>query len=179
MKRGRMELIKLALEGDKDAFAGLVRLHWTRLLRLARSVAGTIEAEDIVQDSFIIAWDKLGSLKQKDRFTQWISKIVYRQSLKYARQRSRFVPLFPSSRTEKTIQTGSDLTMDFEKALLSLTPKQRAVMYMNIIENKNDDEIAGILGIRKSTVRAFRKKARDRLARFYKEYSYENTSIAI
>ncbi len=91
-----------AREGDREAFAGLVERHWARLVRLARSMVGDAEAEDTVQEVLILAWRKLGTLRDVDAFSGWLTRIVSRLCLRTARGAQRLVPLERYSEPLKT-----------------------------------------------------------------------------
>ncbi len=45
------------MDGDRDAFSDLAAAHWRRLLGLARSIVADLEAEDVVQEALIKAWE--------------------------------------------------------------------------------------------------------------------------
>ena len=84
------DLVQAALAGNRDAFGSLVESHWDRLVRLARSVVGDAEAEDVVQDSLVVAWTRLAGLSDPRRFGAWVSRIVFRRCLRAShRQRGR------------------------------------------------------------------------------------------
>lgn len=57
-------LVRLAQQGDANAFSSLVERHWGRLVPFARSVLGDAEAEDAVQDALVVAWGKLAGLAE-------------------------------------------------------------------------------------------------------------------
>jgi len=156
------ELVRQARLGDHGAFGQLVERHWARLVRLARSVVGEAEAEDAVQDGLIRAWRKLPQLAKPMAFGAWVSRVVVRVCLKRARPRSaNFVPLENSPEPHSTPNPGAE--MDMGRLLSSLAPRQRAVMHLTVVEGMTDSEIASLLGIAASSVRAHRHRARVRL----------------
>ena len=61
-------LILRARDHDVDAFSEWIQTHWVRLVGFARSTVGDSDAEDIVQDSLVIAWAKIGSLRAPEAF---------------------------------------------------------------------------------------------------------------
>jgi RNA polymerase sigma-70 factor (ECF subfamily) len=163
MKR-ESELVRRASQGDQAAFGQLVEIHWSRLVRLARSVVGEAEAEDAAQDGLIQAWRKLPQLADPAAFGSWLSRVVVRICIRRARaQRSGFVSLekFPEPR----IRTNPEAAIDVARLLGSLAPRQRAVMHLTVVEGMTDSEIAPLLGITAASVRAHRHRARERLER--------------
>ncbi|MDQ3069167.1 MAG: RNA polymerase sigma factor [Acidobacteriota bacterium] len=75
-------LVRLARQGDRDAFAGLVGRHQQSAWRVAMAALGRPEeAEDAAQDGFISAWRNLEHLRDDDRFRPWLLSIVWRKAL--------------------------------------------------------------------------------------------------
>ena len=158
------ELVRRASQGDKQAFGQLVENHWSRLVRLARSVVGEADAEDAVQDGLIRAWKKLSQLADPAAFGPWVSRVVVRVCLKRARsRRTTLVPL--EAAPEPRFHPNPGAGMDVARLLASLTPRQRAVMHLTVVEGMTDSEIAPLLGISAASVRVHRHRARGRLER--------------
>lgn len=164
------ELVRRARAGDQVAFGHLVEQHWARLVRLARSVTGEADAEDAVQDGLIRAWRRLSQLTEPAAFGSWLSRVVMRVCLRRARSRAAaFVSL------EGVGEPHSNSTpwaaLDVGRLLASLPPRQRAVMHMTVVEGMTDGEIAPLLGIAASSVRAHRHRARQRLEQHFQQRS--------
>lgn len=156
-------LAQRAVAGDREAFAAIIECRWAALVRLARSVLGDLEAEDAVQDGLIAAWGKLGSLRDPSRCSAWLSRIVVRTCLKRLRRRRFLLPLASApERTERSNPTGR---LEVERILAALAPRQRAVMHLTAVEGMSDREIGDVLRISAGSVRAHRRRARDRLER--------------
>ncbi|MGE5236113.1 MAG: RNA polymerase sigma factor [Acidobacteriota bacterium] len=155
-------LVISAQGGSKEAFGTLVELHWARLVRLARSVVGELDAEDVAQESLVVAWRKLHELNVPARFPSWLSRIVFRRCLRRARQAGRLVPL---ETVREPAHDGDPIDRLVVWQLLGrLAPRQRAVLHLTVVEGMTDGEIAGALGITAGSVRAHRKRARNRIA---------------
>lgn len=160
--KSESELVRRARRGDQGAFGQLVEVHWARLVRLARSVVGEAEAEDAVQDGLIRAWRKLSQLANPEAFGSWVSRVVVRICLRRARvSRPGFVSLEVSP--EPRAHTNPGAAIDVARLLASLSPRQRAVMHMTVVEGMTDSEIASVLGISAASVRVHRHRARGRL----------------
>jgi RNA polymerase sigma-70 factor (ECF subfamily) len=156
-------LVRLAQEGDSSAFSQLVERHWGRLVPFARSVLGDADAEDAVQDALVVAWGKLGALVEPAAFRSWVLRILGRLCFRRARLGRRFrslvgVPEPSDSRTESISQT-----IDVERTLGLLAPRQRAVMHLTVVEGMSDSEIGVVMGIDAASVRSHRRRARERL----------------
>lgn len=159
------ELVGAARQGDERAFGCLVERHWRRLVALARSVGGEVEAEDVVQDSLIAAWRRLGALREDGAFLGWTMRIVFRASLRRARRRALWRPLSrlfepPDPREDPSAGAGT-----VDRLLARLAPRQRAVMHLTVVEEMTDREIGAALGIEPASVRSHRRRARGQLQR--------------
>ena len=161
--KNESELVHRASRGDREAFGQLVERHWARLVRLARSIVGEAEAEDAVQDGLIRAWSKLSQLVNPEAFGYWVSRVVVRVCLRRARASRPGVSLEASP--EPRVRTNPGATIDLERLLASLSPRQRAVMHLTVVEGMTDSEIAPCLGISAASVRVHRHRARERLER--------------
>jgi len=168
--KDELELVHRASSGDQAAFGLLVEHHWARLVRLARSVTGPADAEDAVQDGLIRAWKKLSQLADPAAFGSWLSRVVLRVCLKRARSRaSGFVSL--ETVREPQSNPNPEAALDAGRWLASLPPRQRAVMHLTVVEGMTDSEIAPLLGIAASSVRAHRHRARQHLGRHFQRRS--------
>ena len=156
-------LVRLAQQGDANAFSSLVERHWGRLVPFARSVLGDAEAEDAVQDALVVAWGKLGGLAEPAAFRAWVLRILGRLCFRRARFRRRFLSLVgipepPDPATESVGQA-----FEVERILRTLAPRQRAVMHLTVVEGMSDSEIGTVMGIDAASVRSHRRRARERL----------------
>lgn len=157
------ELVTAAREGDGRAFSTLIERHWARLVRLARSVAGDVDAEDLVQDCLVTAWGKLAALRDPGCFLPWMTRSVARASVRRARRRAWLRPL--ERWTEPTDPGGGHPaeSVHVEGVLRRLAPRQRVVMHLTVVEGLSDREIGAALGIDAASVRSHRRRARERL----------------
>ncbi len=155
------DLVRLAREGDREAFGDLVERHWQELVALARGVlAADLEAEDLVQDALVHAWQRLWTLRDPERFGAWMRRIVTRRCLTRARRRR------PQEPIESAIEAGAagpidaapepGHRLDAARLLAALAPKQRAALYLTWIEGCTDREAGRAMGLRPSTVRVHR-----------------------
>jgi RNA polymerase sigma-70 factor (ECF subfamily) len=81
-------LAERARRGDREAFASLVRLHQPALSRFAgRAAASREEADDVVQESFLRAWQQMGRFRPGTNFRAWVFTIA--RFLMMARRKDR------------------------------------------------------------------------------------------
>ena len=160
------DLVRAARGGDREAFGLLVERSWERLVRLARSVLGDLEAEDAAQEGLVVAWSRLERLADPERFDAWVSRIVFRRSLRRARRSAGRLSLEalpePSANPDLVGRLGA------WQVLTRLAPRQRAVLHLSVVEGLTDSEIAPLLGITPASVRSHRRRARESAARMLK-----------
>jgi RNA polymerase sigma-70 factor (ECF subfamily) len=145
-----------------DALSGLYQLHATELLNLARRLTGSLpDAEDVVQDLFVGLPEAIGRYREQGYLRAWLRRLTIRLAL--MRLRSGRL------RREETIETHSpsvpgDVLGDtaVREAMATLTPDDRAIVILKIVEGYDHREIAELLGIRRGTseVRLHRALAR-------------------
>ena len=84
-------LIEAARAGDREAFGGLVSLHERVVLRTALAALGSREdAEDVTQEAFLVAWQKLPGFRGESTFRTWLLTITWRKALDRRRARRRW-----------------------------------------------------------------------------------------
>ncbi|MCS7314278.1 MAG: sigma-70 family RNA polymerase sigma factor, partial [Bryobacterales bacterium] len=114
------ELVRLAQEGDAEAFAELVARHESSIFRLARNITQNAEdAEDVLQETFLKAYEHLGEFRGDSKFYTWLVRIAVNQALMKLRRRKsdRSVSL------DETFDTGEE-TLVREIAVWTEDPEQ-------------------------------------------------------
>lgn len=153
------DLVDRARHGDRDAYGELVEMMWPQLLALARAIlAGDAEAEDQVQEALVHAWSRLGSLRRPDRFPAWIRRIVSRRCFSHGRRRRSSAEIVPEAAPQSPLER-----IDLVRVLKRLAPRQRAVVYLTLVEGHSASEAAAMLGILPATARVHRHRGLARL----------------
>jgi RNA polymerase sigma-70 factor, ECF subfamily len=145
-------LVLRAQDGDRDSFALLTRTY----LRAAYSVALAIlrrpsDAEDVAQDSLLLAFERLNSCREPERFAGWFLQIVRNQARNALTSRKlRDVPAQePSEEVSGELATPDSSTYrdHLLKALGKLTAVRREVVLLHDLEGWTHPEIASALQI--------------------------------
>jgi RNA polymerase sigma-70 factor, ECF subfamily len=176
-------LVGRARQGDRTAFEKLVRRHLKASYTVALAeLADVGDAEDAVQDSFIIALERLDDCRDGAAFGAWLRQIV-RNRARSVRRRERVrqtealdeVPVAASTDDPLRDLERSRLRRQLESAMQTLAPVQRAVVLMHDMEGYRHREIAVDLGIPEGTVRSHlyyaRRALRQQLGALYPEQS--------
>ena len=145
-------LVLRAREGDTEAFAALAAafLRASYLTALA-IVARPNDAEDVAQDAFVVALERIDSCREPERFARWLLQIVRNRALNcLERRRLRDVPRNESS-VDVALEPPSigigQLRARLLHALLHVSEIQREVVLLHDVEEWTHLEIAAALGI--------------------------------
>jgi len=124
------ELVRLALDGNEDAFTFLVRRYQRRLTAFLGQLVGDIElAKELCQEAFIRAWNALERFNPKYRFSTWLFRIGHNLGIDHLRRRKlKTVALYRTDRDGDEVElVVEDQTKDplghFENAELATSLK--------------------------------------------------------
>ncbi|HEV3279187.1 MAG TPA: sigma-70 family RNA polymerase sigma factor [Terriglobia bacterium] len=183
-------LVTAAKGGDYDAFEQLVNRYERKIYRLGLNITGNAEdAEDVLQETFLKAFENLSRFREDSRFYTWIVRIGVNQALMKLRKR----------RTDKSVslddpieENGEVIPRDFadwkpnpeqllgrtetreimEKAIQNLPDSFRTVFQLRDVEGLSTEETAEMLGLTISAVKArlfrARLRLREELAKVFK-----------
>jgi RNA polymerase sigma-70 factor (ECF subfamily) len=183
-------LVTQAREGDTASFAELVRRYEGKIFRLAQHITQNREdAEDVLQETFMKAYEHLEQFKGDSKFYTWIVRIAVNQALMKLRRRKTD----KSVSIDETIDTGEDTVVReiaawgedpeqkfsrdelgsiLDTAIESLEPLYRSVFVLRDIEELSTEETAEALGLSvpavKSRLLRARLQLREKLTRFFK-----------
>jgi RNA polymerase sigma-70 factor, ECF subfamily len=164
------EIVARVVAGERSLFEALMRRHNARVYRAARAITGDDhEAEDVMQDAYVRAYEHLGEFRGHARFSTWLLRIAVHEALARVRLGRRFEPGHPEAlsmhaSTESPEQQASDIEMRrvLGTAIDVLPAEFRVVFVLRIVEGMSGAETAECLGIPEETVktRLFRARAR-------------------
>lgn len=159
------ELIRRARAGDGSAERSLYEANVDRVYRLAYRMTGdTSMAEDLTQETFVRAFDQLGTFRQESRFSTWLHTIATHKILDGLRKRKRFrqreTELGDLDRSTPARGANPELKVRLENAIHGLSEILRVVFVMHDIEGYKHQEIADCLGIPEGTSKARLSRAR-------------------
>lgn len=163
-------LVERVRRGDVEAYGELVRRHMRRAFSIAyRIVRHREDAEDVVQDAFVRALERLDTLKRERPFHPWFYRIVVNRAVSCWRSRAvRAAEAVPEEAvacdsTPEGDAERSELRRRLAEALDALPESERIVVQLSELEGLTSAEIAQILGEPAGTVRYRLHQARRRL----------------
>jgi RNA polymerase sigma-70 factor, ECF subfamily len=171
------ELIARAQEGDKAAFAALVREHGNEVYTLARRLVGDPHlAADVAQETLIRAWKALPKFRGDAQFSTWLYRITVNTAWtqRSRARRQRELPLEEygdmaapyDARHPEVAGELLELRGRLRAALDSLPEGQRQVVVLKDVYDWSHIEIAEAMGISVSAAKVRLHRARARLARY-------------
>jgi RNA polymerase sigma-70 factor (ECF subfamily) len=160
-------LVRRCLDGERDAAGDLVDRYQRRLFNIALRMLGNVQdAEDVTQTVFGNAFVSLKSFDPKFRFFSWIYRMAVNESLNTIKRRKRMVTLedhlaipAPGRATDTAVEAEDRVG----KALMDLTPDDRAVMVLRHFVSFSYEEMADVLEVSVKTVKSRLFTARERL----------------
>jgi RNA polymerase sigma-70 factor (ECF subfamily) len=158
------ELIARARAGDGAAFETLYRAHVGRIYAVCLRLTGDrVRAEEVTQDTFVLAWRRLASFREESAFGSWLHRIAVNAALgdyrATGRRERRVIPLAePPQGSVEPVDTGTEV--DLERAIARLPVKARAVFVLHDIEGYPHEEIAAMTGVAVGTTKAQLHRAR-------------------
>jgi len=162
------DLVRRAQAGDRLAFEQLYRDNVGRVYALCFRMAGPEFAEELAQDVFVRAWQKLGSFRGESAFSSWLHPLTVNVALSERRSRRRRLArvMTTDDLTEferpgpPTRSDGPEAGFDLERALDTLPPGARAVFVLHDVEGYKHAEIAERTGVATGTSKAQLHRAR-------------------
>lgn len=162
--------VKAAQAGDQRAFSELYREHAKGLYNTVyRMVQHSGEAEDLLQDSFVSAFQQIGQFEQRASFVAWVKRIAIHKAISHLRKRKNM--RFAEWDDQQTPLTEESVDEDLfvwqvdsiKKAIAQLPDGYRTVVNLYLIEGIPQEEIGEILGISHNTVRTQYHRAKQKL----------------
>lgn len=154
-------LVVAAILGNLEAFEQLVVRYRPAVVRLARTIVGTDYAEDVAQESLLLAFKALPSIEEPGKFAAWLSAITRHRAVRFAQSENKHAskrialdealleqiealakPLADKERDEAMI-----------KALDSLSSEYAMPLRLRFLDDMPLNRIAAFMGIPLSTVK--------------------------
>jgi RNA polymerase sigma-70 factor, ECF subfamily len=155
----RTRLVERARDGDDVAFAELVDLDGDLCYGIAFRILRDVErAQDAVQQAFLLAWRELPRLRDSERFSPWLYRLLvnacYEELRRHRRwtSRIRVLPVDGPSGPDSIVSVDDRDTLD--RAFRRLTPEHRAVFVLHHHTGFQLTEIADIVGVPVGTVKS-------------------------
>jgi len=168
------ELLEKARKGNKESFEELVNKVYKKLYIIAKArLMDEQEAQEVVWDSILTAYNKLWSLRDVRKFNSWITKIVVNNCNSVIRKRKIQEVAFEYEKVEDGMYIDNEYVdiedkIDFFELLSDLNYEERTIMAMYYSEEYTTKEIAEILKSNESTIRSKIQRAKQKIKNRYR-----------
>ena len=178
------ELVVVALAGNTQAFDVLVNRYRRAMLTVAQQIVrNAADAEDVVQDAFLRAFEALPQLTDLNRFGAWLHSITRNRALRYHKNASRYQPqedmepylntVSDTSAADPAQIVESELTQQgIRDAIQSLPPDYQAVIELYYWAEMPQQRMAEFLSLPLTTVKWRIRKAKELLKTILEKHGY-------
>jgi RNA polymerase sigma-70 factor (ECF subfamily) len=160
-------LVARARGGDQSAFESVYRMHAAQVFGVCLRLAGDRrEAEELAQDAWVRAWERLATFRGDATFGTWMHRLTVNLLLDRrrsdARWRRRVVSMEEDGQAERRPATAAPAgaRLDLERAVATLPDGARLVFLLHEVDGYKHREIADRLGVAVGTVKAQLHRAR-------------------
>ena len=178
-------LVRRALTGDLSAFEEIVVRHRDVAYRVAARIVGDADADDVTQDAFLRAFNRLSSFRGESPFRAWLLRITHNAALNALARRPRLQPV---ESVEEMIESADgppavrspidqlELSERRERLMLKialLSPQHRAVLALRDLEGLSYQEIAQVTETPLGSVKGRLHRARGELIELLRRNTYD------
>ncbi len=171
-------VVERVLGGESALYELLMRRHNQRVYRVARSILrDDAEAEDVMQDAYVRAYQNLSSFEGRAKFSTWLTRIAVHEAIARSRKRSRFQSLDNPDPSNGDVMNSAisscpsperetydrELSAVIEKAVLSLPDEYRLVFVLRDVEGLSTEETAQSLDLTQENVKVRLHRAHAKL----------------
>ncbi len=154
---------------DADAFGELVRRHQSRVRNFLRKLTRDFAlADDLAQDAFLHAWDRLHTYRGQGSFVGWLLKVAYTTFLQSKRKTSRYGEILEALGQDAAARAGrfaaesAEIT-DLDRFLAVLTEEERAVMILSYACGLSHREIGDVAKLPVGTVKSIIFRGKEKI----------------
>jgi RNA polymerase sigma-70 factor (ECF subfamily) len=159
------EVVARAQAGDVTAFEELYRRNAGRVYGLCLRLSGdATQAQELAQDVFVRAWQRLSSFRGESAFFSWLYTLTVNHAFSEGRSRRRRLARITTTDDltpyERPHAPRPETAVDLERAIAGLPAGARAVFVLHDVHGFKHEEIGGMLGVATGTCKAQLHRAR-------------------
>lgn len=164
-------VVSLASNGDRVAFAELVRRRQTWIRNLMRRCSGDASlADDLAQQVFMQAWRKVKHIREPDRFGPWLKKLAINEWLQHRRKSDALRDAEGEEAIALSQNDKTSIALDLDSAMASLPAPVSLCIALSYHERLTHDEISALTGIQLGTVKSHIRRGSERLRELLSAY---------
>lgn len=168
------------MDSRKQEFEQIVDLYGEKLYRqIRRMVLDHDDANDVLQNTFIKAWNGLTTFEGRSNLSSWLYRIAINEALDFLRKKKQHLSISDSDSEGRSVAAtlmadayfdGDETAARLQEAIAELPPMQKLVFQLKYFENKKYSEISEILGKSEGTLKANYHIAVKKISVFFEQY---------
>jgi len=162
------------MRGDSESQFEIYKLYHSAMYNTClRMVGNAADAEDIMQESFFKAFDKLSTYRNEVSFGAWLKRIVVNSALDFLKKRKlQLTPIDQAYGLRDENELDDDFSADsvekLKQAIANLPEGYKLVVNLVLVEGYSHDEVGEMLNISASTSRSQLARAKQKLIEMLK-----------
>lgn len=170
------EIVCAVQKGDTEKYRFIIEKYQNRIYAYVYHLVGDMhEAEDVTQDVFVKAYDKIAYFRDNVSFSAWLYKIAYNHSINIIRRKKliQMIPTFDFSTIKTMIHEPGTASCKVQfsglmgNAFAKLNTEEKSLVVLRVLEEKSYEEISQILDIKAETLRKRYERARKKIQAYY------------
>ena len=173
-----LDLVEACKRGDQKAQFELYRLYNAAMYNTTLRIVGdSDDAEDVMQEAFLKAFEKLDTYRGAVSFGAWLKRIVINKALDFLRVKKEQLSLEDAGEVGEMVDEPVDTgeveyrAEEIKKAIYDLPEGYRVVLSLILLEGYDHEEVSAILNISNATSRTQYHRAKKRLIELLKRNS--------
>ncbi len=176
-------IARVIARGDQHAFSELVKRHQSALRSSLRKMTnGHIElADDVAQETFILAWKNIGKFRFEAKFSTWLYRIAFNAWQSDVRRKHELLlgeDATPAPEPTEPESTATNIRVDLARAMVDLTEMEHAAIQQCFYNDLSHDEAAYVLNIPLGTLKTHVLRAREKMRKRLAAYADSNANEA-
>lgn len=155
--------LELAIGGDAAAFGYVAAAYRVALLSWCRAAVGRDDADDVAQETLLLAFRKLPTLKEPAAFSGWLRQLVRTAANRHRRKKRPDLLDEDAEPAVPEVDEPPELLAELKGAVLELSEYQRQAIEQHYMQGLSVKEIAARLGVPQGTVKRRLFDAREKL----------------
>jgi len=167
------EWLQAAKSGDALALNALIERHKEMAYSIAfKYLKNKEDAEDVVQDVFVIVLNSIKRFRNESKFSTWLYKIIYHECLKQLKSKNKAVEYVPQFAQWEPAAEEVEEVVGVEEGLNQLNANEFTVISLFYLEEKSIKEINQITSFSSANIKVLLHRARAKMKEFYsKKYA--------
>ncbi len=162
-EKNKKSNVRLAIEGDKEAFSILIKENLKSLYTVAKGILNSeYDIEDSIQNTILKSYEKIEYLKNEEHFKTWLTRILINECNNIIRKNKK-ITYIEDSQINNEVYEDKYKNLDLIKAINSLSFDLRITMWLFYFNDMTIEEISATLKVPKGTIKSRLNRGREKI----------------